>query len=244
MPRRRIRKSELGLVFDQMQPIYDCVVVDVNTQKDFLGSEGILPVKSQKVILEKIRMLMEWAKSHRVPVVSAIDVHRPRGNETIRSPLFNCIEGTPGQQKIPFTLLPKRLVLEHDSSMSLPDNLLDNYLQVIIHKKTNDVFTNPKADRLFSRLQSRRFLIFGVGTERAIKHLGLGLLSRGKNPIIVTDACGTWDDEAAELAIRQLEAKGATLLTTDEVLAIEPAGLPVPQIELPANNIELQADTE
>lgn len=237
MPRRRIRKSELAMVFDQKQPIYDCVVIDVNTQKDFLSGDGILPIKSQKDILERTRVLMEWAKSFRVPVISPVDVHRPMGNETIRSPLFNCIEGTSGQQKVPFTLLPKRLVLEHDSELSLPDNLLDNYLQIIIHKKTNDVFTNPKADRLFSRLQAKRFLIFGVGTERAIKHLGLGLLSRGKNPIIVVDACGTWDDEAAELAVRQLEAKGAILLTTSEVVALEPSGLPVP-------NVELQADTE
>jgi nicotinamidase-related amidase len=235
MPRRRIRKSELESVFDQKQPIYDCVVVDVNTQKDFLSGDGILQVKSQKDILERTRMLMEWAKSHRVPVISPVDVHRPMGDEAIRSPLFNCIEGTPGQQKIPFTLLPKRLVLEHDSGMSLPDNLLENYLQIVIHKKTNDVFTNPKADRLFSRLQARRFLIFGVGMERAIKHLGLGLLSRGKNPIIVVDACGTWDDEAAELAVRQLEAKGAILMSTSEVLTLEPGNLPEPHIEQSAD---------
>ena len=234
MPRRRIRKSDLAMVFDQKQPIYECVVVDVNTQRDFLTSDGILPVKSQKEVLERARMLMDWAKSYRLPVISPVDVHRPRGSETIRSPLFNCIEGTAGQQKIPFTLLPKRLVLEHDSGMSLPDNLLDNYLQIVIHKKTNDVFTNPKADRLFSRLQAKRFLIFGVGTERAIKHLGLGLLSRGKNPIIVVDACGTWDDEAAELAIRQLEAKGAILLKTDDVLPAEPCNLPIPHVEINA----------
>jgi nicotinamidase-related amidase len=230
-----MRKSRLSLVFDHRQPIYDCVVVDMNTQRDFLSGEGILPIRNRQEILEKIQKLMEWTKVHRLPMISPTDVHRRLGNEPIASSLFNCIEGTAGQQKIPITLMPKRFVLEHDDSPSLPINLLENYMQVIVNKKTNDVFTNPKADRLFTRLQAKRFLIFGVGTERAIKTLGLGLLSRGKSPIVAMDACGTWDDEASELSLRQLEAKGAILLSTDQIIGIEPDELPEPHIEIPAD---------
>jgi nicotinamidase-related amidase len=178
---------------------------------------------------------MEWTKFHHLPMISPIDVHRRLGNELISSPLFNCIEGTPGQQKIPITLMPKRFILEHDDSPSLPGNLLENYMQIIVNKKTNDVFTNPKADRLFTRLQAKRFLVFGVGMERAIKTLGLGLLSRGKSPIIVMDACGTWDDEVSQLALRQLEAKGAILLTTQQIIEMKPEDMPVPHIEIPAD---------
>jgi len=197
-----------------------------------LSQEGILPILNRTIVLEQLKKIVEWAKVHRLPMISPIDAHRPNGAEVFRSPLFNCIEGTPGQQKMPFTLLPKRYTLEHDASPALPDNLLETYLQIIIHKRTNDVFTNPRADRLFSRIQSRRFLIFGVGTERAIKTLVLGLLSRGKHPIVVSDACGTWDLEAAELALRQLEAKGAILMKTDEVINTAPENLPVPAIEI------------
>jgi nicotinamidase-related amidase len=183
------------------------------------------------LVLDQIKHLVEWGKMHRIPLISLVDNHRPNG-QVIRSSLFPCIEGTPGQQKMPFTLLPKRFTLEHDNSPSLPDNLLENYLQIVIQKRTNDVFTNPKADRLFSRLQAKRFLVFGVGTERAIKALVLGLLSRGQHPIIVPDACGCWDSEAAELALRQLEAKGTMSMKAQDVLPLTPENLPLPQIEI------------
>lgn len=231
MSRRRIRKTGSALIFDQSQPIYDCIAVDVNTQRDFLTTEGVLPIQDRALVLDRIKKVIEWTKIHRLPVISLVDVHRPNG-QYVRSSLFPCIEGTLGQQKMPFTLLPKRYTLEHDCSPSLPENILDNYLQVVIHKRTNDVFTNPKADRLFSCLQTRRFLIFGVGTERAVKALVLGLLSRGQHPIVVRDACGCWDTEAAELALRQVEAKGTVSMAADEILQMTPENLPMPQIEI------------
>ncbi len=229
--RRRVRKSKTSLVFDQTQPIYECVVIDVNTQRDFLGSDGVLPIMDRQVVLDRVKSLIEWAKEYRLPVISLVDNHRPNG-QYIRSSLFPCIEGTLGQQKMPFTLLPKRYVLEHDVSPSLPENLLENYLQIVIQKRTNDVFTNPKADRLFSWLQTKRFVIFGVGTERAIKSLVLGLLSRGQQPIVIPDACGCWDQEAAELALRQVEAKGTMILNSQDILQMAPENLPLPHIEI------------
>ncbi|MFA5864048.1 MAG: isochorismatase family protein [Phycisphaerae bacterium] len=231
MPRRRIRKSRLALIFDRAQPIYDCIIVDVNTQRDFLSTEGVLPIQDRQHVIERIRKVMEWAKLYRLPIISLVDVHRPNG-QFIRSSLFPCIEGTLGQQKMPFTLIPKRFILEHDASPSLPENLFENYLQIVIHKRTNDVFTNPKADRLFSHLQTKRFLILGVGTERAIKALALGLLSRGQHPIVVSDSCGCWDSDAASLALRQIEAKGAIVVKTEDIIHTDPENLPVPQIEI------------
>ena len=231
MSRRRIRKSRLSLAFDQSQPIYECVVVDVNTQRDFLGIDGVLPVQDRQTVQDRIKRLMDWAKTNGLPIISLMDIHRPNGHY-VRTSFFPCIEGTPGQQKMPFTLMPKRFVVEHDDSPSLPEDLLDNYHQILVHKRTNDVFTNPKADRLFSRLQAKRFIIFGIGAERAVKALVLGLLSRGQHPIVVGDACGCWDTEAAELALRQVEAKGTMIMNTEEVAATEPENLPTPKIEI------------
>ena len=235
MPGRRSRKLRATAVFHGELPIYECVVIDVNTQCDFLSAEGVLPIKDRQALLERIKALIDWAKMHRLPVVSLVDAHRPCG-ESVRSPLFHCIEGSAGQQKVPFTLLPKRHVIDHDCSPSLPDDLLETYRQVIIRKRTNDVFTNPKADRFFSTLQVKRLVIFGVGAERAIKALVLGLLSRGKSPIVVADGCGYWDKDMGELALRQIEAKGAVLLSTQQLLTTNPEALPVPEIVIKTDN--------
>lgn len=230
MPGRRTRRSRRTAVFDQQRPIYECVVVEVNTQRDFLFPDGVLTIKDRQPMLERLKKLINWTNKHRLPVISPIDAHRP-GGENIRSPLFHCIEGTLGQQKVSFTLLPRRHTLEHDSSPSLPEDLLEHYRQIIIHKRTNDVFTNPKADRLFSRLQAKRLVVFGVGTERAIKALVLGLITRGKRVFVVRDACGSWDRRAGEMVLRQMEAKGAILIDTEELLALEPTDLPTAPIE-------------
>lgn len=234
MPGRRSRKARATAVFDGERPIYECIAVDVNTQSDFMTADGNLPIVDRQTVVERIKKLVDWAKTYRLPMVSLVDAHRPRG-QSVRSPLFHCIEGTPGQQKLPFTLLPKRYVIDHDCSPSLPEHLLDDYRQVIIRKRTNDPFTNPKADRFFTRLQAKRLVIFGVGAERAIKAMALGLLSRGKCPILVSDACGCWDEQAAELAVRQVEAKGAIVLDTDQLIQVHPEDLPVAEIVIKAD---------
>ncbi len=232
MPRRKKPKSGIVTIYDTSQPIYECVAIDVNTQQDFLKSDGAIPVANLDDILPKIKKIFSWAKKHKVPIISPTDIHRP-GTEKIKSPLFHCIEGTPGQKKLAFTLFPKRYVIEHNSSdLSLPGNLLGKYRQIIIHKRTNDVFTNPRADRFFSEIQSKRMIVFGVGAERAIKMLVLGLLSRCKHPIVIKDACGYWDKESADLALRQVEAKGAVMITTEELIKSKPEELPVPHIEI------------
>lgn len=229
MPGRKPKRTRAMAVFDSELPVYDCVMVDVNTQNDFLTAEGVLPVVDATGVAERIKSIIDWTKRHHLPMVSLIDSHRPI-DKSVRVSLFNCIDGTAGQQKLAFTLLPKRCMIDHDSSPGLPDDLLETYRQIILTKHTNDPFTNPKADRFFSRLQAKRLIIFGVGTERAIKSLLLGLLSRGKCPIVIRDACGHWESEPAELALRQAEAKGAMVMDTAQLIATPPDDLPVPEI--------------
>jgi len=234
MPGRRTRRARATAVFDGELPIYEAIAVDVNTQCDFLTAEGNLPIANRQGVLERVKKLIDWVKRYRLPVLSLVDVHRPNG-ENIRFPLFHCIEGTLGQRKLPFTLLPKRYLIDHDCSPAMPEDLLENYRQVVIRKRTNETFTRPKADRLFSTLHAKRLMIVGVGAERAVESLVLGLLSRGKCPIVVTDACGYWDRQAADLAVRQVQAKGANLIETAQLIQTPPEQLPVLAIAIKAD---------
>jgi hypothetical protein len=98
-------------------------------------------------------------------------------------------------------------------------DLFANYQQVIFWKRTEDLLSNPKADRLISHAPIGEFLLFGVAIENSVKTLALALMARNKAVTIVADACGFWSEGTADQALRQVEAKGAKIIRVDTLLA-------------------------
>ena len=198
-----------------MGPLLRSVLVDVSTQRDFLDAEGALPVQNREALLPRLRRMMALARAARLPVISSVDTHRE--TDPLNGVPRHCIEGTTGQQKIPFTLLAQRIVVEADNTIDLPYCVLSRFRQVIFRKQDYDFFSNPKADRLLTELDAGEFVLFGVGLERSVKALALGLLARHKKVAVVIDACGYWSEADADLATRQLRAKGIRITTVDEL---------------------------
>ena len=96
--------------------------------------------------------------------------------------------------------------------------MLRRYQQLIFRKRTKDFMSNPKAERLLTEMKATEFIIVGVGTEYGVKALTLGLIARQKRVAVVPDACGYWSKADADLALCQIEAKGAVLLSTAELM--------------------------
>lgn len=193
------------------------VVLDLNTQCDFLLQRGALPMINRAEIVPNIRRLMEWARAARVPVISSIDAHRVA--EPLNGTPAHCIDNTVGQQKLPFTLLPRRILLAGDNTLDIPRDVLLRYRQVIMAKRSKDFLNNPKADRLITEVGCKYFIVFGVATELCVKSVVLGLIARHRRVVLVADAVGHWNAEDADLAIRQMSAKGTLAATTDEVVS-------------------------
>ncbi len=201
-------------------PMKERIFLDIATQRDFLISGAPMEVHNRADVVANIRSLMSLIRSKRLPLVSCIQAYRP--GEDFNGRPKHCLDDTPGQNKMPYTLLPHRKMIESDNSLSVPLDLMKQNRQVIFRKRTEDLLGNPKADRLLNELNPERFVIFGVGLETWIRILALGLLVRQKSVCVISDACGLWDPVAADLALRQLEAKGVQLLTTDEIIKTEP----------------------
>ena len=193
------------------------LLIDVCTQRDYLEPGAILQVANRDKLLANLRILFGWATAIRVPVVSVIESHRP--TEPINGFPLHCIDGTPGQWKPSFTLLEPRILVETDNYLCLPPDLRKNYRQLLFRKRTRDVLSNPKADRFLTQLKAQEFIIVGVGAERAIKGLALGLLARHKTVTVVSDACGYWSAADGDLAIRQMVAKGIGAVKTSDLIA-------------------------
>ena len=195
-----------------------CVLVDVNTQVDFLEATGACPVANRESLVVELRRVVAWAKRNQVPVISAVDCHRLEEGRSGRLPM-HCLDGTHGQEKVDFTIFGSYVKVEGDNTLAVPVDLFRKHQQVIFRKRTKDFFLNPKADRFITQLPANHYVIAGLGLEGSVKAIALGLLARHKRVTVVRDACGYFGNSDADLAVRLLEAKGAELINTQDLLA-------------------------
>ena len=193
------------------------VLVDVDTQKDFLLADGKACIRNHRRVLGHIRRVMAWARARGIPIISLAEVHPNHNGE---SQFGYCIDGTEGQRKVRYTLVGNRVSFPADGHNDLPRDMLRQYSQVILHKRCTDPFEEPRIDRLLSELRATEFVLIGAAAEGAIKATALGLLQRGKKVTVVTDAVGSHNKREAKLALRKVEAKGAKLTETKRVAGV------------------------
>ena len=109
------------------------VLIDVCTQKDFLDAGAILQVSNRETLLSNLQRVMEWVTAAGIGVVSSVESHRP--TEMLAGFPMHCIDGAPGQAKVPFTLLKPHTLVEADNCLSLPPDLCSNNRQLIFRKR-------------------------------------------------------------------------------------------------------------
>ena len=196
------------------------VLVDIDTQKDFLLAEGKACIRNHRRVLAHIRRVMAWARSKDIPIISTCEVYPANGNGEGNGAKTYCIDGTQGQQKVSYTLVSNRISLPADGSTDLPRDMLRRYKQVILYKRCIDPFDEPRIDRLLSELQAAEFILIGVTAEAAVRATALGLIQRDRKVIVVVDAVGTHDNHEARMALRKVQAKGARLIETRRLAGI------------------------
>jgi nicotinamidase-related amidase len=175
------------------------IIVDIDTQRDFLLANGKMCTQNHPVVLANIRRLTAWARLKNIRMISTTRINPPN-----HSRLDFCVEGTPGQEKVPYTIRNRHISFSADGCTDLPRDILRRYDQIIVDKRCDDPFDEPRADRILS--------------ECAVKSTVLGLLARRRNVTVITDAVGHRDKETANIALRQMEAKGANMIDTKTAL--------------------------
>ncbi len=187
------------------------VLIDVNTQRDFLLAGGKACIRNHRRVLAHIRRVMAWARRKNIPIISTCDVY-PNNNHEEEN--HHCVDGTDGQKKIHYTLLQNRATFPADGSTDLPRDMMRQYKQIIFHKRCVDPFDEPRIDRLLSEVRASEFVLIGACAEDAVKATALGLLQRGKKVAVVVDAVGSRNKKDAQMALRKMQAKGARLIET------------------------------
>lgn len=197
---------------------------DVDTQVDFMLPGGKLYVPRAEKIIPNVKRLVDAARQKRVLLVSSADAHLP-GDEEFKDFPPHCVQGTPGQKKIPETLTPNTVVVPNVPDARLPERFAAGQ-QVLIEKRELDVFTNPNIGGVLDRVvnsaapEKPEFVVFGVVTEYCVACAASGLLEHGHRVAIVTDAIETLDPATGQRTLDELVSRGARLITTEEALAL------------------------
>lgn len=192
---------------------------EVDAQADFMLPGGKLYVPGAEKLLPNIRRLTDAARHGRVFLVSHGCYHTKEDPEFAIFPP-HCVQGTAGAKLVPEALTEKVVTVPNQAQASLPSDL-SFYQQILLEKQTLDIFESRHADELVKRLGPNvEFVVFGVVTEFCVRFAAKGLLERGRRVSVVRDAIETLNSEDGKRAVAELQALGATFITTDQALTL------------------------
>jgi len=196
----------------------DVVFWEVDTQADFMLSGGKLYVPGAEKILPNVLKLTQAARQGRVFLVSHGCYHSPNDPEFSTFPP-HCIKGTAGADFVPEALTDKVLHIPNDPT-STPKSLA-GYKQVLLEKQTLDIFESRHVEEVLEQLDPKtHFVVYGVVTEYCVRFAAKGLLDRGRKVSVVQDAIETLSKSASQETIAELQAKGASMITTGQALSL------------------------
>jgi nicotinamidase/pyrazinamidase len=187
---------------------------DVDTQVDFMRPTGRLYVPGAEQIVPNLAQLMAWARNHDVPVISTADAHSPDDPEFKDWPP-HCVEGTPGQKRIPETLFSAAVIIPCRAGAFHPPASWVG--QFIVEKAAFSAQDNPNFDAIMRALGINHVVTFGVATEYCVLANVLDLCRRGCKVDVVTDAIKSITEEGGRKAFEEMSAAGARMVTTTEV---------------------------
>jgi nicotinamidase/pyrazinamidase len=192
---------------------------EVDAQADFMLPGGKLYVPGAEKLLPNIRRLTDAARQGRVFLVSHGCYHTKDDPEFAIFPP-HCVQRTPGADLVPEALTEKVVTVPNEAAASLPPDL-PRYQQILLEKQTLNIFESRHADELVERLGPNvEFVVFGVVTEFCVRFAAKGLLERGRRVSVVRDAIETLNSEDGKRAVAELQALGATFITTEQALTL------------------------
>jgi nicotinamidase/pyrazinamidase len=201
------------------------ILWDVDTQADFIRATGKLAIPGAEAAIEAMGRVVAWAREQGITHVASLDDHELTDPEISFTPDWvstfppHCLRGTPGGHKIPETQQEDPLPLSH---VAIPPlllrGLLEGHREILLLKKSVDVFTNPNAGTMLEILDPSEVIVFGVATDICDDEAITALLHRGRRVAFVEDAASGLDEARTAACLERWRAQGVRF-TTSECLA-------------------------
>jgi len=192
------------------------ILIDIDTQVDFMLPEGALYVTGADKIIPNIKRLFDWAQRNKIPIISSVDAHTANDPEFKNFPP-HCLKDTDGQKKIPETLIDNHKFVSPEDEIT--SSIFDEYQQIIFEKQTFSLFDNPQAKEFFEILDAERFIVCGVATDYCVRWTVEGLIQFSKNVCVVSDAIAAVNASAGQGALEGFLRHGVEIFRTEHIVA-------------------------
>ena len=202
------------------------ILWDVDTQVDFMEPSGKLYVPGAREAAPAMEQLVDAARAARVVHVASADDHELNDPEISSTPdlqntfPLHCLRGTRGAEKILETKQRDPLPLSlAPFPPGLVAPLIEGRREILLLKKSFDVFTNPNTEALLAALAPDEIVVFGVATDVCNNAAILGFLQRGFRVSFVEDASRGLDEARTAACTAAWRDRGVAFTTAEEVTA-------------------------
>ncbi len=191
------------------------VLVDVDTQVDFVEPDGALYVPGAEKCKDNFARLLAAARRNSVLVIASADAHAGDDPEFAQFPP-HCVVGTPGQRRVIETEPSISTVVSVDGDLP---RARERGATLVLEKVQFDLFTNPAADRLFEESGVKTAVVFGVALDYCVRAAALGLRERGYETLLVRDATEPVTAEGGMRTEVELARAGVRFASTEEIVS-------------------------
>ena len=202
------------------------ILWDVDTQVDFMEPGGKLYFAGAEEAAPAMARLVEAARAAGIVHVASADDHELIDPEISEEPDWHntfpphCLRGTRGAEKIAETKQDDPLPL---SLAPFPPEVVGEMIrgrrEIVVLKKSVNVFTNPNTDPLLDALDPAEIVVFGVATDICDDVAIRGFLQRGRRVRFVEDAARGLDEGRVGACTAAWRERGVDFRSAEEVIA-------------------------
>lgn len=196
---------------------------DVDTQYDFMFSDGKLYVPGAEDCLPALARLTRFARARGVRIVASVDHHSLADPEIAASPDFrttfppHCLAGSPGAAKVDATRAIDPLWI--DGAPVDAAAVARHRGEIVFRKQRFDVFTNPNAERIVAELAPEEIVVYGVAQDVCNRFAIEGLLARGYKVTAVRDAMKPIHADVGARLVEEWTARGVRMVDSAQLVA-------------------------
>jgi len=197
---------------------------NVDTQYDFMKSNGKLYVQNAENIEGNLLKLTNLANKNKIKVINTADWHNINSKEISHNPDYintfpeHCMKGTAGAEYI-FETNPENPYKISWEQKNFDKEKVLNRRNIILYKDKFDVFTGtPYSNEILKLINPDRAIVYGVATNVCVDFAVKGLLERKVQVYVPIDAIKEIPNSL--LPYENWKKQGAILTTTDEIYKI------------------------